>query len=594
MKQRLLSIRALAPTLLLALTTAGLAQDVRVGGPLEPGHARPPLHVNVSPSVSTYYAPAQIRHAYGVDQLLADGINGAGQKIAIVDAYGNPNIQSDLNTFCQQYGLPATTVQILGRTSRNTGWGLETALDVEWAHAIAPNASIILSVATTASDADLLAAIDAAVKAGATVVSMSWGGSEFSGESAYDSHFNVQGVTFTASSGDSAEGTGVEWPAASPYVVSVGGTSLYLDTNGNTTSPEAAWSGSGGGFSTMYTMPSFQTGWFPNSWLPPLYRGVPDVSYVADPNTGVLVYDALNGGWYIVGGTSVGAPQWAALIALANQQRGSAGPLTSPNGRIYSVAQGSPATSPYTVNSAYFFDVATGSNGGDADDLSGPGYDLVTGVGTPVANTMVPALAPQSPDFSVSVSPGSQTVPPGGGTASYTVAVASFGGFSGAVTLSLSGEPSGATYSFTPITSGTSTLTITTYNTTGQGSYPLTITGISGSLSHQVTATLVVGSPDFSISASPASKSVRRGNTTSYQATVTSSGGLNGAVLLSATGLPNGATYSFNPSSITGSGSSTMTVSTKNNTPTGSYTLTINGTSGSLAHNYTVSLTVTR
>jgi subtilase family serine protease len=603
MKKTLLRTRGLVPSLLLALTTAAWAQDVRVGGPLEPGHGRPPLHVNVTPG-STPYTPAQIRHAYGFDQLLAGGINGTGQKIALVDAYGNPDIQTDLNTFCAQWGLPATTVQILGRTTRNTGWGLETALDVEWAHAIAPGATIILSVANSSSFSDLLAAIDAAVKAGATVVSMSWGGSEFSGENTYDSHFNVPGVAFTASSGDSAESTGVEWPASSPYVVGVGGTSLYLDANGNRTSPEAAWSDSGGGFSAVYANPSYQDGWFQSGW--PLARGVPDVSYVADPNTGVYVYDALNGGWYEVGGTSAGAPQWAALIALANQERGSAGALTSPNGALYSLAQGG-ATPPYTVNPVNFFDVTTGSDGGDPDDGAGLGYDLVTGIGTPVANNLAPALAPpQSPDFSMSVTPGSQTVAEGGGTTSpgYTVTIAYLGGFTGTVNLTVSG-PSGATATFNPTFvsgSGASILTITTDGTILPGSYTLTITGTSTSTSgslitHSVTATLVVAAPDFSIFASPASRSIKRGSSTTYQATVTASGGFSEAVSFNATGLPSGANATFSPSSVPGSGVSTMTVSTgSRTTPTGSYTLTITGTGtgGSPVHSTTVSLTVTR
>src|SRR6267154_935077 len=224
--------RCLGSTVMLALATAVLADSVQVGGPPRPGHARPPLHVNVTPSTSVYYSPAQIRHAYGFDQLAA---NGANQKIAIVDAYGNASIQSDLNTFCSQFGLSSTTVQIIGNnTSTDTGWALETALDVEWAHAIAPGATIILSVANSSSSGDLLTAVAAAVSAGATVVSMSWGGPEFTGMANYDNHFNRPGVTFTASSGDS--GAGVEWPAVSPYVVGVGGTTLHLDSNGNRTS----------------------------------------------------------------------------------------------------------------------------------------------------------------------------------------------------------------------------------------------------------------------------------------------------------------------------------------------------------------------
>jgi subtilase family serine protease len=321
-----------------------------------------------------YYNPAQIRHAYGVDKL---AISGTGQTIAIIDAYGSSSMQRDLNTFCSYFGLPAITVPVYypqGRPGGNTGWAQETALDVEWAHAIAPQARIVLVAAKTASLANLLGAVDYAVNnLGATVVSMSWGGSESSSQVSSDSHFNKPGVTFVASSGDSGESTGVEYPASSPYVLSVGGTSLYLDGNNNRTS-ETAWSGSGGGISAVEPLPSFQSGSLSASG-----RGVPDVSYVADPNTGVEV--VYGGRLYVFGGTSVGAPQWAGLIALANSAR-SSGTLSSADAAVYSIA-----------NSSNLFDITSGNNGPDADDLALPGYDLVTGLGSPVATGLVPALS---------------------------------------------------------------------------------------------------------------------------------------------------------------------------------------------------------
>jgi len=160
--------RWLAPLLAFTLTNSVLADSVRVKGPPRWGHARPPLYLNLTPASSLYYSPAQIRHAYGFDQL--SGI-GAGQKVAIVDAYGNANIQNDLNTFCAHFGLNSATVQVIGNNSgADAGWALETALDVEWAHAIAPGATIILSVASSSQVTDLMNAVDAAVNAGATVV----------------------------------------------------------------------------------------------------------------------------------------------------------------------------------------------------------------------------------------------------------------------------------------------------------------------------------------------------------------------------------------------------------------------------------------
>lgn len=202
-----------------------------------------------------------------------------------------------------------------------------------------------------------------------------------------------------------------------------------------------------------------------------------------------------------------------------------------------------------------------------------------------------------NPDYSVTATPASQSVTQGNST-SYTVTVTPSGGFTGAVNLSVSGLPSGATASFNPAsvtTSGSSTLTVTTASTTPTGSFPLTITGASGTLSHTASVTLVVNAPvvgDFSIAATPASATVTAGGNTSYTATVTGSGGFNGSVSFSVSGLPSGASASFNPASVTGSGSSTMSVTTSTATPSGTFTLTITGTSGSLVHSTTVTLVV--
>ncbi|MGO9640153.1 MAG: beta strand repeat-containing protein [Candidatus Acidiferrales bacterium] len=199
-------------------------------------------------------------------------------------------------------------------------------------------------------------------------------------------------------------------------------------------------------------------------------------------------------------------------------------------------------------------------------------------------------------DFSISASPSSQTVIQGNGT-SYTASVGGSNGFSGAVALSVSGLPTGATGTFNPASvsgSGPSTLSVTTAISTPTGTYTLTITGTSGSLVHSVTATLVVNAAqDFTVTASPSSQSVVQGNGTSYTATVGALNGFSGAVTFGVSGLPTGATWTFNPTSVTGSGSSTLSVTTAISTPTGTYTLTIMGTSGSLVHNATATLVVT-
>jgi len=341
------------------------------------GHQmHPPLHIALKPFASsgpTGYTPQQLRHAYGFDQL---GATGSGQIIAIVDAYGSPTIQSDLDTFCAAFGIASTTVLVYnpqGQPAVNSGWGSETSLDVEWAHAIAPYATIVVIDAKSSSTSDLLGAVDYAVSLGAKQVSMSWGGSEFSTESSSDYHFNVPGVAFFASSGDN--GAGVEYPAASPYVVGVGGTSLHLNSSNNVSS-ETAWSGSGGGTSAYESIPGFQSGWLSGS-----KRGVPDVAYDADPATGVPVYQT-GAGWQQFGGTSMSAPQWAALCALANSLRSSS--ISSAPGAIYSLANANYA--------GYFRDITSGSNGHSA----GSRYDLVTGLGSPLGSQLILALAGSS------------------------------------------------------------------------------------------------------------------------------------------------------------------------------------------------------
>ena len=294
--------------------------------------ATPKLHIKGQGSVKDLgpnyisgfgYYPSQIKAAYGISG------NGAGQTIAIVDAYGSPTIYEDVAAFCQAFGLKQASLTIYypggWPKSYDAGWAMETSLDVEWAHALAPMANIALVIAPSASDDDLFAAVQyAAQNLHAQVVSMSWGEDEFSDETIYDSDFQNSGTVFIASSGDS--GSGAQYPAASPNVVAVGGTALYLKTNTGTRKfPEVAWEGSGGGVSQYESMPSYQTA----LGIVASGRCVPDLGFVADPNTGAMVYDSnydsSTSGWWIVGGTSLAAPCWAALIALADQVRASTG-----------------------------------------------------------------------------------------------------------------------------------------------------------------------------------------------------------------------------------------------------------------------------
>ncbi len=339
------------------------------------------------------FAPAQIRHAYGFDQVTNQG---AGQTIAIVDAYDDANVESDLGVFSRQYSLPAATtsnglfskIYATGhRPAANANWSVEISLDVEWAHAIAPKAKIVLVEAASNSLSDLFKGVDVAVRDGASVVSMSWSSGEISGERSFDNHFVTNGVTFLAASGDS--GTGVGYPAASPDVIGVGGTSLTLDANGNYLS-EAAWSGSGGGLSKVEHEPLFQEQFaIPDDGRG--VRGVPDAAYNANPGTGYAVYDSvgINGasGWFQIGGTSATAPQWAALVAIANSMRTALRKtnLTGTDAALYASGKSNLAE--------YFHPVTQGDNGacGLVCDAS-VGYDYVTGLGTPRANVVIAAL----------------------------------------------------------------------------------------------------------------------------------------------------------------------------------------------------------
>ena len=339
--------------------------------------AHPPIHISThSTHGPSGMSPAKIKKAYGFSLIN----QGAGQVIAIVDAMDDPNIEADLGTFSAAFNLPACTtangcfekVYASGsKPAADVGWAEEISLDVEWAHAIAPQAKILL-VEAADEDNSLYDAVTFAIKQKATVISLSWGGDEFPEETQLDSVFQASLVPIVASSGDS--GTGVSYPAASPYVVSAGGTQLTLDTSGNYVS-ESAWSGSGGGVSAYESQPVWQTN-FPIPGQAAQHRGVPDVAYNAAPNTGYSVYDSFGkkGGWFIVGGTSASAPQWAALIAIMKSTKN--GNFGNFNGSIYSVAH----------NLSLVHDTTEGSNGSCGYLCNAHlGYDFVTGLGTPQA-----------------------------------------------------------------------------------------------------------------------------------------------------------------------------------------------------------------
>jgi hypothetical protein len=344
-----------------------------------------------SSAPGVYYTPRQIADAYGFSQIPG---RGAGQTIAIIGAFDSSStIQRDLDTFSDLYGIERTTIQIVKETSTlgyDAGWDTEVHLDVEWAHAMAPQARILLYLAKQVNNFDdLLGGVDVVVNLGANIVSISFGADEFSGESSFDFHFQHPGVTFVAATGDS--GTGVHYPAASPFVLAVGGTSLLLDSSNHIVN-ETAWSGSSGGESAIYGRPPFQA-----AWQTTFSRTVPDVAYIADSGVLTVVSDARVSCGPFCGniGTSMGAPQWAALIADINSVR--AVPLGDVHNRLYALEPR--GTVAGFVN---FRDIVSGDNGtfnAFIDDAR-PGYDFVTGFGSPVVPELFASL---SSELAVSV-----------------------------------------------------------------------------------------------------------------------------------------------------------------------------------------------
>jgi hypothetical protein len=436
-----------------------------------------PLYIDassVSPNSTTGpvgYTPAQIRNAYGFNSItFANGTvagDGSGTTIAIVDAYDDPNIASDLHQFDAQFGLPDPTfskVNQSGGTSlpkADSGWSGEIALDVEWAHAMAPKAKILLVEATNDTLSNLMSAVNYARSAsGVDTVSMSWGSNEFKTEKSYDSYFTTptghNGVTFFSSSGDN--GAPVGFPAISPNVVGVGGTSLNISNSG-TYSSESGWSGSGGGVSSYESQPSYQKGVVTQSTTA---RTSPDVSFDADPNTGFAVYNSYGNTaarpWEEVGGTSAASPQWAALVAIADQGRALSG-LGSLDGATQTLPK------IYALASSDFHDVTSGSSTGSPTYTAGAGYDLVTGRGTPVANLVVRDLVGTS-----STTPTTPTAP----VATHFT-----------VTSTVSSTTAGTSFSITVTALDSSNAVVTGY----VGAVHLTSTDISGILPANATFT---------------------------------------------------------------------------------------------------------
>jgi subtilase family serine protease len=408
------------------------------------------------------FTASAMENSYNLPPLYAAGYEGQGVTIAIIDSFGNPNMASDLANFNTQMGLPHmcgeadytcqsgdptfTHVYWNGQTQvkqpppnsqgtglqARSGWAIETALDVEWAHAMAPEANI-LNVTTNPAETQGVQGLPSMMDAEqyivdhgqATVITQSFGTTEEAFGST-QSLLNLRhafisaaanGVTVMASTGDFGTANPgktpvdnpatvpfptVAWPASDPLVTAVGGT--YLCTNpvtgsgiDNTDPPvncqvtpaerEIGWIDSGGGFSHIFAKPSYQDTLPAGSSFAGDMRGIPDVAFQASSRTAPLVYDSFDGGWFLVGGTSCSSPQFAGLVAITDQIAGHGlGPI---NSTLYTLASG-------PNYGSYFYDVTTGNNQADPSVPGYPattGWDPVTGLGTPNAANLVPALA---------------------------------------------------------------------------------------------------------------------------------------------------------------------------------------------------------
>jgi subtilase family serine protease len=462
------------------------------------------------------YTPAQIRAAYGLPALPSSytGLSaaqaaqlGAGQTIYIVDAQHNPNIAAELAAFNSKFGLPTCTTKTIATTASlplatasssacelsvvyntasggmtatapayDSGWATEIALDVQWAHATAPLARIVVIEAASGSYDNLLGGVRLANNMGPGIVSMSFGGSESSGTSSADSVFSVANMSYLAATGDS--GAAVSWPSSSAKVLAVGGTTLTYSGSGARS--EVVWSSTGGGVSQYVATPSYQSTAVPGMGTA-TRRTVADVAFNADPNSGQYVAVIASGTstvkWASVGGTSLSTPQWAGLIAVANALRAVNGKavLAAPHAALY--------TNISTVAGTYasvFSDITKGSHGTCSACSGETGYDQATGLGTPNSASLLSTLSGLTVQTAPVVS--AATINGKVGTAlSFTVSVTA----SNAVTYALTGAPSGMSISSAGVVSwatpvaGTYAVTVSAKDSktslSGQGVYTVVI-----------------------------------------------------------------------------------------------------------------------
>jgi subtilase family serine protease len=479
---------------------------------------------------STVFTPAQIRAAYGLPDLPAITTSltpaqaanlGAGQTIYIIDAYHDATALADLNVFSTKFGLPTCTqvgiaptaalplgaasskctLSVVEATSSGTmtstvpaysgTWAPESKLDVQWAHAIAPLARIVLIETPNSMSNYILGAIALANKMGPGVVSMSFAFPDPGWAASVDSRFTTPGMTYLAATGD--VGGQVAWPAVSPNVVAVGGTGMNWSPA--TGRYEQAWASGGGGVSAYESAPSYQAD-ITVGGAKPSHRAVADVAFNANPTTGQYVSLTLPNAaqaWSAYGGTSIGTPQWAGIIAVANAIRANAG--KNPLGDIHSLLYGSIGAVPGNYSAA-FADIVDGTNGSCTICKATAGFDTATGWGTPNVSALMPLLTGGA-SAATAAAP-AISVPGGSLTGKASVALSASLGITapaGSTTYTVSGAPSGATVDATgtlrwpaPV-AGTFTFTVkaTSGNTSASGSYTLSVAANTSTANHAPT-----------------------------------------------------------------------------------------------------------
>ena len=482
------------------------------------------------------YLAGDMRAAYYGGTLLT----GNGQAVGLVefDGYNLSDVKSTFDG--QQYTVAINNVLIDGASAGSDGDDGEQVLDIVQAIAMAPGMTqvrvYIAPITTSIGVGDVDIFNKMATENIAKQLSCSWGWdpADWSANDPIFKEFAVQGQNLFVASGDAGAYTGLNstdysYPAEDVYVVAVGGTDLTTIGAGGPWQSETAWADSGGGPSdNRFAIPSWQAGVADSAnAASSTLRNVPDVAAEANLDNYLCSQGSCQGTW---GGTSFAAPRWAGFLALVNQQAVANGNSTLGfiNPAIYSIGQSS------SYNSD-FHDITSGNNNnGKAKSYNAVvGYDLVTGWGSPNGQSLINALAgSSSPSFTLTDSPSSLTITQGGPGGTSTITVNDLNGFSGTVSLTASGLPSGVTASFNP-TTGTSTLTLTASSSATTGTVTVTITGTSGSLVATTTLALTVNAPatpNFTISASPASLTVTQGNTGTSTITITSQNSFNSAV----------------------------------------------------------------